>query len=546
MSEQLPQVEESTKFNFFTSIWIVPFIALIIAGWLAYQYYSELGPEIKIIFPNNEGLKAGQSQIRYKDVPVGTVTKITLQENGDGVAVIARIDKVAEPYLNEHAKFWIVKPEVGFSGISGLETIVSGNYIDLASQKGGALKTTFIGLEHAYRSDKNGEYFVLRTARGESSVKVGTPIYLKNIKVGSVEYVMLGLDDVFVDVIVFIDKAYVPFVHTDSKFWVRSTLDAELKDGTLDVTVAPVTDLLQGAIEFSTSGKDVNRTVPETFTFLLHKNRSSVNTKKLGHEKKEIGLFMLRTEDSIASLKIGSPVKYDGFKIGSVSEITLSYDKKTHKMNGTVLTEIDTSVFDDLSDANDTGRLNLYHAVEEGLRARIDTIDPITGRLYVNLLFTNSDGNKSIEERGKYALIPTVPSVNGDMMAGLSKIMDKINRLPLEELVASLNKVVKESEKPVANANEVLLELKKSMKDINALTGKKSFAKMPDEMDRTLRELTRTLKTTQKVVKGYGSNSLLSRQISETLKVITHTSKEMDDFLKLLNRKPNSMIFGDK
>ncbi|AKF25115.1 hypothetical protein YH65_06695 [Sulfurovum lithotrophicum] len=546
MSEQLPQVEESTKFNFFTSIWIVPFIALIIAGWLAYQYYSELGPEIKIIFPNNEGLKAGQSQIRYKDVPVGTVTKITLQENGEGVAVIARIDKVAEPYLNEDAKFWIVKPELGFSGISGLETIVSGNYIGLASQKGGALKTTFVGLEHAYRSDRNGEYFVLRTARGESSVKAGTPIYLKNIKVGRVEYVMLGLDDVFVDVIVFIDKAYVSYVHTDSKFWVRSTLDAELANGTLDVTVAPVTDLLQGAIEFSTTGKDANRTVPDTFAFLLHKNRSSVNTKKLGHEKKEIGFFLLHTEDSIASLKIGSPVKYDGFRIGTVSEITLSYDKKTHKMNGTVLTEIDTSVFDDLSDANDTGKANLYHAVEEGLRARIDTIDPITGRLYVNLLFTDNDGNKSIEKTGNYALIPTVRSVNGDMMAGLSKIMDKINRLPIEELVASLNKVVKESEKPVANANVVLEELKKTVKNLNALTSKKTFASMPDEIDKALKELTRTLKTTKKVVKGYGSNSLLSRQLTETLKVVSQTSREMQEFLKMLNRKPNSLIFGDK
>ena len=546
MKEQLPQVEESTKFNFFTSIWIVPFIALIIAGWLAYQYYSELGPEIKIIFLNNEGLKAGQSQIKYKDVPVGTVTKITLEKNGNGVVVLARMDKVAESFLNENAKFWIVKPEFGVSGVSGLDTLISGNYIRVASKKGGKLKRTFVGLEHAYRSDKHGEYFVLRSPRGDSSVKSGTPIYLKNIRVGRVEYVMLGLDDVFVDVIIFIDKAYVPYVHTDSKFWVRNTLDAEIVNGALDVMVAPVTDLLQGAIEFSTTGRDANRTVPDNFAFLLHRNRSSVNTKKMGHEKKQIDFFMLHTEDSIAKLKIGSPVRYDGFKVGTVVEITLSYDKKTHKMKGKVLTEIDTSVFDDLSDANDTGKANLYEAVEEGLRARVDTIDPITGRLYVNLFFTDADGNKSIENTDKYAVIPTVRSVNGDMMAGLSKIMDKINRLPIEELVASLNKVVKESEKPVANANVVLEELKETVKNLNALTSKKTFAAMPDEVDRALQELTRTLKTTKKVVKGYGNNSLLSRQIAETLKTVNKTSLEMQEFLKMLNRKPNSLIFGDK
>jgi len=409
MPEQLPKVEESTKFNFVTSIWIVPFIALIIAGWLAYQYFSELGPEIRIVFPSNQGLKAGQSQIKYKDVPVGTITKITLQEDGEGVVVIARMDKVAEPYLNEDTRFWIVKPELGISGITGLDTLISGNYIGITGRKGGELKKSFVGLDHAYRSEMKGEYYVLRSLRGDSSIKQGTPVYLKNIRVGRVEYVMLGLNDIFVDVIIFIDKQYTPYVHTDSKFWVRSTLDAELVNGALDVTLAPFIDLLQGAIEFSSSGYDANQTVPSSFKFLLHRNKNVVNTKKIGHAQKEIELFMLNTEESIAKLKIGSPVKYDGFKIGSVIEITLSYDKKTHKMKGKVITEIDTSVFDDLSDANDTGKENLHHAVTEGLRARIDTIDPITGRLYVNLLFTDNDGNKTIEKlNGQYAVIPTV------------------------------------------------------------------------------------------------------------------------------------------
>lgn len=93
MSQQIPTIEESTKFNFITSIWIVPFIAMLIAGWLAFQYFAQLGPEIRIVFPKNEGLQAGQSQIKYRDVPVGTVKKIELQEDGDGVVVVARMDK---------------------------------------------------------------------------------------------------------------------------------------------------------------------------------------------------------------------------------------------------------------------------------------------------------------------------------------------------------------------------------------------------------------------------------------------------------------------
>jgi len=156
MPTQRPTIEESSKFNLLTSIWIVPFIALIIAGWLAYQYFSELGPEIRIIFPTNEGLNAGQSQIKYRNVPIGTVTKIVLQKDGEGVAVIARMEKNATPYLNTNAKFWIVKPEVGISGVSGLETLISGTYINMSSTKGGEYKKSFQGLTQTYRFDEEG------------------------------------------------------------------------------------------------------------------------------------------------------------------------------------------------------------------------------------------------------------------------------------------------------------------------------------------------------------------------------------------------------
>ncbi len=546
MPQQIPEIEESTKFNFITSIWIVPFIALIIAGWLAYQYYSELGPEIRITFSKNEGLQAGQSHIKYRDVPIGTVNKIELEEDGEGVVVIARMDKTATLYLNEHSKFWIVKPEVGISGVSGLDTLISGTYIDMYSKKDGEPKEKFTGLDHAHRNTGGGEYLILNTTRGDSSVKVGTPIYLKNVKVGQVEYVVLSLDDASVDVIVFIDKRYIPYVHTDSKFWIRSTLDVGFTNGNLDVAVAPVTDLIQGAIEFSTIGKDTNRTIPNGFVFQLYKNRNVIENKKIGYGGKHIKTFMLHTSDPIARLKVNALVRYSGFEVGKVKDIKLSYEKKTHKMNGEVLVEIDTSVFEDANSATNTGSDNFYQAVKEGLRAQIIPTDPITGMLCVDLSFNHGDGNKTIVKDGKYALLPTVGYESGNLMASATKILDKINNLPLEKLLASANKVIDKSEKPIANANVILLDLKKTVKNLNALTSKKSFVAMPDEVNKALKELSRTLKTTKKVVKGYDNNSLLTHQIAQTLKIVTQTSREMQEFLKMLNRKPNSLIFGDK
>jgi len=544
MSKQIPRIEESTKFNLITSIWMVPFVALIIAGWLAYQYFAELGPEIKIIFPKNEGLIAGQSQVKFRNVPVGTVTKILITEDTQGVVVVVRMIKEAKPYMTEHAKFWIVKPEVGISGVSGLDTLISGTYIDVFSEKGGTIKKEHIGLTQPYRNISGGEYFHLTSLNGDN-VAVGTPIYYKNIKVGQVEYFYLSLDNKSVDIVLFIDKYYVPYVHDDSRFWTKNMMNIDFTKGNLDINIAPMHTMLQGGIVFSSSGENKDNLVSPEHVFPLYKSKTEADSKKIGSNSASMKKFMLHTQGSIANLKINSVVRYDGFDIGQVEEIQLSYDKGTHQMLGKVLIELDTSLFNDHNDKNSTGEANLYQAVEEGLRAKISPLDPITGMLFVDLTFAHQDGSASIEKGDRYALFPTAPNGDTSAINSLSQILEKINTLPLEALFASVQKVVEESERPIANANVLLEDLQKTVKNINTLTSKKSFKVLPDELNKAVKEMTRTLKSTQEVVKGYDSNSLAAQQLVHTLEILTKTSQEMQVFLRMLNRKPNSLIFGD-
>ena len=565
MSKQIPQIEESTKFNFFTSIWIVPFIALIIAGWLAYQYFSELGPEIRIVFPNNEGLQAGQSLIKYRNVPVGKITRIELQEDGEGIVVVARMEKTVVPFLNESSKFWIVKPEVGIGGVSGLDTLISGTYINMDAQKAEETVKAFVGQTHAYRDDSQGQYFVLNTPRGNNAVKAGTPIYLKNIKVGQVEYVVLALDDSSVDVIIYIENRYTPYLHPDSNFWVRSTFDVSMKNGRVDLAVAPVTDLIQGAIEFSSQKKGVTCTVPDGHVFKLYANKGEVENTFIGNSQKKIEAFKLYTQESVAKLHIGAPVRYEGFEVGHVKEMKIHYDKRTHVMQSEVMVAINLSVFANTNDTMSiTGKENFFKAVEEGLRAQIIPSDPITGFLYVDLTFTKGEDNRTIVYENGFNVLPTMSYTSGNMMASMTKILDKINALPLDKLVLSLNSVVAHSDSLIKNADilvkntngivqgvdkplvTLLGDLKTTVRNLNTMTSKKSFEVLPAEINKSLKTLSSTLQTTKKVMKGYGSNSLIIRQLSDTLKMVTQTSKEMQLFLKMLNRKPNSLIFGDK
>jgi len=546
MSQEIPEIEESSKFNFITSIWIVPFIALIIAGWLGYKHFAERGPEIKIIFPKNEGLIAGQSTVKFRNVPVGKVTKIYVEEDTDGVIVVVRMnDKISEPYLTEHAKFWIVKPEVGLSGISGLDTLISGTYMNIHSKAGGKqFKEKFIGLTQPYRDSIEGEYFHLVSANGDNTA-VGTPIYYKNIKVGEVEHLYLGLDNKSIHVIVFIDKQYAKYVHNSSKFWTKSTMNVNFSKGNLDVNIAPINHLLRSGIAFSSPGNDKNASIVYNHIFPLYKSKTQADSTTIGSVTKSIKEFMLLTDESIANLRVESPVRFDGFDIGWVSHIQLSYSKALHKMLGQVLLSIDTSVFKDMHETNSSGLDNLYQAVEEGLRAKITELDPITGMLFIDLTFNHQDGNGSITKGTKYAQLPMASQSSTGIMTSMTQILDKLNNLPLEKLLASVNKVVDDTAEPIANANDILIDLKKTVENLNALTNKKSFIAMPDEVDKALKELTRTLKTTKKVVKGYGNDSLLNKQLSHTLEILTKTSQEMQIFLRMLNRKPDSLIFGD-
>ncbi len=545
MTTHTPNIEETGRFHLLTSIWIVPFIALVIAGWLAYQYFDDLGPEIEIIFPKNEGLVAGQSVVKFRNVPIGKVTKIYITEDTEGVIVRVRMNsKAATPYMTEKARFWIVKPEVGFSGVSGLDTLISGTYIDVYSEKGGTFRYRHIGLDQPYQDTTQGKYYHLRSVDGKN-ISVGMPIFYKNIKVGKVAYKYLSLDKKSVDVIVFVDNQYTEYIHADTKFWVKNSMTVDFSRGKLDVDIAPLNFLLTGGIVFSSTEKQTDEPLREDHIFILHKNKTEAESYTVGSGMKAYKKFLLLVQESISKLSEGSVVRFDGFDVGRVVKIELSYNKKSHQMEGRVIIEIDMSVFQDKEDNRTSGEENFYAAIQEGLRAKIALFDPITGIQYIALTFTHQDGKGEIKHYNGYVQLPMTSQNASGIMDTVTQILEKLNHLALDELLVSVQRVVEESEKPVKNANELLIELKEVVRDIRKMTSKQSFEVMPDELNKALQSMSKTLEETTKVVQGYDSDSLIKEQLTQTLEILSRTSEEMQMFLRMLNRKPNSLIFGD-
>src|SRR5262249_44931327 len=159
-------------------------VAAVIGLWLAYKTYSERGPEITITFQTANGLEAGKTEIRHKNVRLGLVEKVELTPDLARVIVTARMEKWMTHELTKDTRFWVVRPRLGLSGISGLDTLVSGSYIELDPGAGEA-ERKFVGLEEppVVRSDEPGREFLLLTNR-LGNIGPGSPVFFRGISVG--------------------------------------------------------------------------------------------------------------------------------------------------------------------------------------------------------------------------------------------------------------------------------------------------------------------------------------------------------------------------
>ena len=205
-------------------IWFIPLVAAIIGGWLAYRAISENGPTISITFKDASGLEAGKTRIKYKSVTIGTVKKIELKDIHN-VTVTAQIAKSGEKFMTENTRFWVVRPRIGGSEISGLETLISGAYISV-DPRPGASALTFTGFEKppAIRVDEKGAKFTLH-ATDLGSAYPGVPILHRGVTVGRVVDYKFDKDGDGVLINIFIEAPYHLLVRDTSRFWQKSGID---------------------------------------------------------------------------------------------------------------------------------------------------------------------------------------------------------------------------------------------------------------------------------------------------------------------------------
>ncbi len=538
-----PQIGK--KRDIFFTIWIVPIIALIVAGWFIYQYYSNLGPVIEIEFKTSGDLKEGQSQIKFKEVPVGVVEKIRLNERNGNVIITARMDKNVKPYLNETTKFWIVKPRIDFNGISGLETIMSGSYIKMFAKLGYEEKREFKGLDEPYidTSKERGKIFHL-FAEDSRNLKVTAPIYYKKIEVGEIRKIKLSKNGDGVDFDIFIKSPYYKYVKPNTKFWALDIFSVDFKGSSLNVDIAPASDVIRGGIAFDTAliyEKDKN--VSKDHIFTLFKSKSEALQKYLGSYQKDKTYFEMIFNESINNLDIGSAVEFMGFNVGKIIDIKSRYNSNKKNIQSNILVSINTSSFSERLNKKE-GFENLKKAVKEGLRAKI--VSNFIGSGYIDLVFTE-DKNSSLGKKGNFYSFPTISNDGKNMLKTAQEIMLMIKNMKLDKIAQRIDKILKNSEAPlkesIINIEKTTKSLQKIAKEFEKISSSKEMENLPQNLNETIKKLQTSLDSLNSLLKN--SNDKLNGELSISLKNMNEAAKILQRVLLKVEKKPNSLIMGD-
>ncbi|MBW2493649.1 MAG: MCE family protein [Deltaproteobacteria bacterium] len=500
-------------------VWVIPIVAALVGAWLTYHTFSQRGPAVTISFESAEGLEAGKTKVKYKDVEVGAVESIELSEDLSHVIVTARLVKPARRYLRESTRFWVVRAQVSAGRVSGLSTLFSGAYIGIDPAFDGESRRAFEGLNAppVVTSDEAGTLFTLRST-DIISIEVGAPVYFHTIKVGQVANYELDESGEFVTVTVFIQAPNDTRVGPNTQFWNVSGIDVSLSAEGVEVDTVSLTSLLIGGIAFDTpSHLETDGPVAEGTVFNLYKNRRATTEPVLGRGNR----FLLEFEQSVAGLSKGAPVQFRGIKIGQVLDVKLVFDLESATPRVPVLIETHPELIQVTGREVGTPIERWQKMVERGMRAQLQTGNLITGQLLVSLDFFPDAPPAAIDWSGPVPQLPTIPSPIEELKAGLTQFVKRLSSMPLEQIGANLNQTLRE---------------------LRALSGSLNEEMMPS-LIATLDEAQRTLASADSLI---APDSDASVELKRLLFELAEAAQAIRRLAVQLEEHPESLIRGKK
>lgn len=538
-------------------VWLIPLITVLVGGWLIFKTLSEKGPEIIITFKTAEGIEAGKTKIKYKEIEIGVVEAVRFSPDFSHVIVKARMEKESEPFLRRATHFWVVKPRLGLREVTGLGTLLSGAFIEIEPGEGSPQRH-FIGLDvpPVIKADVSGIKIVLLASK-LGSIDTGSPIYYQGILAGEVLGWELGNDRKSLFVHAFIRAPYDKLVRSNTRFWNVSGLDVSVGADGFHVHTDSLESLIYGGIAFETPDTlEPAKENVEGLVFTLYNNYESIReqafTKKIN--------FILFFEGSVRGLNVGAPVEFKGIKVGSVKDIRLEFNNRDTSFRIPVLIEIEPErIIEREGDEVASSHETLKNLVQRGLRAQLQTGSLLTGQLFVELDMHPDTPVRLVNAGGPYPELPTIPGSMEQMTTSFKNILAKLEKLDMDRIGAELLDTLQGANRLAKGASELISkpELRGTVDDLkeslNALKG--ILRKLDQRADpivvnlenavRTGHEAMEKVKTTLDLTdKMLKPDSPLQNRLIELTEELTETARSIRTLVDLFERNPNAIIFG--
>lgn len=514
-------------------VWIIPLVAALIGGWLAFKAVLERGPTITIVFKSGEGLEAGKTRIKYKDVDIGLVKTVTLADDLSHVLATAELTKQAEGFLLADTRFWVVRARVSAGSVSGLGTLLGGSYIGVDMGKSPQRQRNFVGLEQApvVTFDVPGRYFTLH-ADDLGSLDVGAPIYYRRIQAGQVVTHELNKEGTGVTLRVFVQAPYDQYVSTNARFWNASGVDVNLDASGLKVDTQSLSSILVGGIAFQTPEQGATLRAEENASFKLYRDRELAlkNPDPVADE------YMLVFKDSVRGLAVGAPVEFRGIVIGEVTSVSLEFDPAEKAFVSPVevriyperLRERLRKGSPDPKKLVADARARLGGMVENGLRAQLRNGNLLTGQLFVAVDFFKDAPKAKLDWASAPPRVPTVPGGLEELQASITKIAKKLEQVDFAKISNGLGQTLQTLDKTLQSTDRLVQRVDQDL---------------APELRATLTSARRALEA---VDRALGSDSPLQQGTQQTLHEVSRAAASLRALTDYLERHPEALLRGKK
>jgi paraquat-inducible protein B len=555
MSETEPHLGRSgiRKSRRFPVIWAIPVVAIAIGAWLAWDTLRKEGPLIVVTFDDAEGLTVGQSQLKFKDITLGTVKSLEFTEDRRHVLVSIATTAQAKPFLTSGTQFWVVKPRLFAGNISGFSTLLSGSYVGmLPGDVAAKAEQKFVGREEppVLDTDVPGRTFLLKTDQ-LGSVNLGSPVFYRGLSVGQVLGWDIGALAENVTIHAFVRAPFDTYVHDQTRFWNASGAAVKLGGGGVEFQVESIRALLLGGIAFETPATAPSSEISLTdHEFPLFPSQDAAKNASYSRKIPLLVYF----SSSLRGLGAGSEVVMQGLKVGQVTDVRLTYDAAKNEVVAPVHLEIEPEriVGTGRQVVQDTAAM-VQTLVGKGLRATLQSGNLLTGEMLVSLDFVPGAPAATVTLQDGVYLFPTSSSGGlSGLQASAGELMRNVNAIPFASIGQSLAAMTKNM--------SALTEGPQLQQTLTALAGTMSEAQtvlknLNTEMGPALKQLPEiatslqaTLKQSNQLMRsvgtGYGDNTQFHRDLDRLMAQLNDAVHSFQGLADLLTQHPEALLRG--